>query len=311
MKTDTPQDTYWTSRVSAVTGEKVFIRGYDLQDLIGDLPFTAATYLLIRGDLPTPSQVRVLDGVLSAVLDYGLEKPGTVAARFAVSANPSMAAGLAAACLSVGQHTLATEDTSRFIIETYARFQESSLSMSDFADQELARLREARRRIPGLGHPVFKRVDPRAAALRQLAVEESCWPAAAEVYEALHASFTRLPGKEDIPINDVGVMAAVLVGLGFTPEEGTGVAILSTMPGLIAHVSEELKTGRPIRVVPRKDVRYDVQPGRDYRGDRHAAGWAEGWRSGCRQGSVWLSASARTSTPRACGWGPFAPSRSR
>jgi citrate synthase len=278
MTTDTAQNAYWTTRVSAVTAEKVFIRGYDLEELIGDLPFTAAVYLLVRGELPTTSQVRVLDGVLSAVLDYGLEKPGTVAARFAASANPDMAAGLAAACLSVGRHTLATEDTSRFIIETYARYQESALSMPDFADQEITRLRESRLRIPGLGHPVFKRVDPRAAVLKKLAVEESCWPAAAELYEALHASFTRLPGKEDIPINDVGVMAAVLVGLGFTPEEGTGIAILSTMPGLIAHVSEELQTGRPIRVVPREDVRYDVEAGRDYVRDRDAAGWGDGWR---------------------------------
>src|SRR3712207_2303943 len=100
------RDRYWMSRVSSVEGEKVFIRGYDLEELVGDLPFTAATYLMIRGELPTPSQVRVLDGVLSAVLDYSLEKPGTVAARYAVSANPSMAVGLAAACLSVGSHTL-------------------------------------------------------------------------------------------------------------------------------------------------------------------------------------------------------------
>jgi citryl-CoA lyase len=57
MKTDTSRENYWTSRVSAVAGEKVFIRGYDLEDLIGDLPFTAATYLLIRGELPTPAQV--------------------------------------------------------------------------------------------------------------------------------------------------------------------------------------------------------------------------------------------------------------
>jgi citryl-CoA lyase len=269
-------DAYWSTRVSAVTDEKVFIRGYDLEHLIGDLPFTAAIYLLVRGDLPSPSQVRVLDGVLSAVLDYGLEKPGTMAARFAVSANPSMAVGMAAACLSVGQHTLATEDTSRFIIDTYDRYRESALSMSDFADEEVARLRELRQRIPGLGHPVFKRVDPRGAALKRLAVAESCWPAAAELYEAVHAAFTRLPGKADIPINDVGVMAAVLVGLGFTPEEGTGLAILSTMPGLIAHVSEELSSGRPIRVVPRDEVRYEVER-RNYAGDRSAAGWHDGW----------------------------------
>jgi citryl-CoA lyase len=279
MNSNSPERAYWTTRVSAVSDDKVLIRGYDLQDLIGDLPFTAAVYLLIRGHLPSPSQVRVLDAVLSAVLDYGLEKPGTVAARFAVSANPSMAAGLAAACLSVGQHTLATEDTSRFILSTFDRYQQSDLSMTAFADKEVDRLRKSGRRIPGLGHPVFKRVDPRAAALKAVAVSESCWPPAAELYEALHAAFTKLPGKEDIAINDVGVMAAALVGLGFSPEEGTGIAILSTMPGLIAHISEELGSGRPIRVIPRPDVQYVVDSARDFKGDRAVAGWLDGWRS--------------------------------
>jgi citrate synthase len=220
----------------------------------------------------------VLDGVLGAVLDYSLEKPGTVAARYAVSANPSMAVGLAAACMSVGSHTLATEDTSRFILDVYAKFQDSGLSVSDFAEREVADLRRAKRRIPGLGHPVFKKVDPRGAALRQLAVDEGCWSPAAEMYEEIHAAFVRQSGKQDIPINDVGVMAAVLVGLGFTPAEGTGVAVLSTLPGVIAHVSEELTTGRPIRVVPRELVDYQVDAGRDYRRDRRRAGWDDDWR---------------------------------
>ncbi|MGW5715264.1 citryl-CoA lyase [Amycolatopsis sp. NPDC003865] len=275
MKTEDNGHPYWTSQVSAITDDKVYVRGYDLEDLIGELSFTSAVFLLIRGHLPTPGQARVLDGVLSAVLDYGLEKPGTVAARFAVSANPSMAAGLAAACLSVGRYTLSTEDTSRFIIEAHDRFQQSGLSMAEFADREVARLSQARQRIPGLGHPVFKRVDPRAAVLRRLAVEEGCWSERADLYEAVHAAFTRKPGKADVPINDVGMMGAVLVALGFTPEEGSGIAILSTMPGVVAHISEELATGRPIRVVPRAQVGYDVEPGRDYRSDRAAAGWQD------------------------------------
>jgi citrate synthase len=205
------------------------------------------------------------------VLDYGLEKPGTVAARFAVSANPQMATGMAAACLSVGQHTLATEDTGRFIINVASRHAASDLPLDQFAEQEVARLRASGQRIPGLGHPVFKKVDPRAAVLRQLAIDEGCWPAEAVVYEAVHAAFTSLPGRSDIPINDVGVMAVVLVGLGFSPAEGTGVAILSTMPGVVAHISEELTSRRPIRVVERSQVTYDV-PQRDFRADARAAG---------------------------------------
>jgi citrate synthase len=278
MTETSPSGRYWTSRISAADGGRISIRGYDLEELIGNLPFTAATYLLIRGELPTPSQVRVLDGVLSAVLDYSLEKPGTVAARYAVSANPSMAVGMAAACMSVGSHTLATEDTSRFILDTYADFQESGLSMADFAEREVAELRRSKQRIPGLGHPVFKRVDPRAAVLRQLAVDEGCWSPAAELYEEVHATFIRQSGKRDIPINDVGVMAAVLVGLGFTPAEGTGLAVLSTLPGVIAHVSEELTTGKPIRVVPRELVDYQVAVGRDFLHDRRRAGWDDDWR---------------------------------
>jgi citrate synthase len=276
--TATQPDRYWTSRVSAVTEDQVVIRGYDLVELIGNLPFTAAVYLMIRGQLPTPSQVRVLDGVLSAVLDYALEKPGTVAARYAVSANPSMAVGLAAACLSVGSHTLGTEDTSRFILDAFRRFEQSNLSAAEFADREVAEIRRREGRIPGLGHAVFKVVDPRAAALKQLAVEEGCWSPAAELYVEIHAAFIRQPGKAHIPINDVGVMAAVLAGLGFSPAEGTGVVVLSTLPGVIAHVSEELTSGRPIRMVPRELVDYQVGARKDYRVDRERAGWDHNWR---------------------------------
>ncbi|WP_270888337.1 citryl-CoA lyase [Pedococcus sp. 5OH_020] len=269
---------YWATHVSTVSDDKVSIRGYDLESILGaGLPFTAATYLLIRGRLPTPSQVRTLDAALSAVLDFGLEKPGTVAARFAVSANPSVPAGLAAACLSVGAHTLATEGTGRYVADLHRRFQDSGEDLGRFADAEVRRLRAEGERIPGLGHPVFKRVDPRAAALKKVAAAEGCWPQAGATYEAVHASFTAIPGKADICINDVGVLAVVLLGLGFTPEEGTGLAILSTLPGVIAHISEELADGRRIRVVPRADVAYDPACTRDIDADRALAGWAADW----------------------------------
>jgi citrate synthase len=67
-------------------------------------------------------------------------------------------------------------------------------------------------------------------------------------------------------------MAAVLLGLGFTPAEGTGLAILSTMPGVVAHISEELNAGHPIRVVPRDQVDYTAPQGRDFEDDSAAMG---------------------------------------
>ena len=80
-------------------------------------------------------------------------------------------------------------------------------------------------------------------------------------------------GKPDIPINDVGMMALVMLELGFTPDEMTGLAVLSTLPGVIAHVSEELASGRRIRTVPDDQVDYTAIDARDFTTDRSAAGW--------------------------------------
>jgi citryl-CoA lyase len=266
---------YWTSSVSRVDGDQVLIRGYDLESLIGGQSFTSSAFLLLRGRLPTPGEVRVLDAVLNAVLDYALLKPGTVAARYAVSANPSMVAGLATAVLSVGQFTLAPENTAKFVNESIARHHAAG-DGTTLEQTAAAIVEEAvahRHRIPGLGHPRFKRVDPRAAKLKAIAVEEGLWSERGDLYELIHARFVTAINKPDIPINDVGMMAVVLLELGFTPDEMTGLAVMSTMPGLIAHISEEMRTGLPIRVVADEQVDYGELVRHDFAADRTAAGW--------------------------------------
>jgi citrate synthase len=68
------------------------------------------------------------------------------------------------------------------------------------------------------------------------------------------------------------MLAAISVALGFTPQESTALAVLGTLPGVVAHVSEEYEAGKFGRVVPAADVAYDV-PRRDYAADRASAGW--------------------------------------
>jgi citryl-CoA lyase len=48
---------------------------------------------------------------------------------------------------------------------------------------------------------------------------------------------------------------------------------MSTLPGLIAHISEELASGRRIRTVADADVDYTAVVARDFAEDRTAAGW--------------------------------------
>lgn len=247
---------YWQSSVSVVEPESVRVRGYDLESLIGNLTYADSVHLLIRGELPSRSERRVLDAVLTAVLDYALQKPGTVAARFIASANPSMSAALAGAALAVGTYTLDPSDTVEFALHHVARFTESGQRLDDYARDAVAQLRADRKRIPGLGHPVFKFEDPRAQRLRAVAVQAGLWTKIGEVYEALHREFTSAPGKESIPVNDVGMMGLVLAQLGYSPQESTGVAIIATLPGVVAHVSEEFHARKPIRVIDPAAVDY-------------------------------------------------------
>jgi citryl-CoA lyase len=268
----TTTDAYWTTNVSDVEDADVYIRGYSLGQLIGRIPFSAATFLLIRGRIPTPGEARVLDSMLCSILDYSLYKPGTAAARYAVSGNPNMQAGMAVAVLSVGEYTLAPDDSGRFIQESYARFEASGQEADPFAATFVEDFSAAGRRVPGFGHPNFKRVDPRAQRLKQIAQEEGAWGPVCDWYEAVHRAFTTLKNKPDIPINEVGMMAAILSQMGFLPQEMTGIALISSLPGVVAHVSEEIQSRTRIRIIP-DDVAHYPRERRDLDEDLKAAGW--------------------------------------
>jgi citryl-CoA lyase len=263
---------YWTTAISDIVKTDVFIRGYSLGELIGRVPFSAATFLTIRGHMPNQGEARMVDAMLCSILDYALQKPGTAAARYAVSGNPQMVPGMAVAVLSVGEYTLAPEDAGRFIQESYAAMKASGKSMDDSAKSFVDEFRAAGKRVPGFGHPVFRGTDPRAQKLKAIAKENGVWGEVADWYEAVHRAFTTATRKPDIVINEVGMMAAIMSQMGFTPAEMTGVALISSLPGVVAHVSEEMQTGKRIRIIS-DEIADFPRVRRDLDQDLKAAGW--------------------------------------
>ncbi|MDG4892593.1 citryl-CoA lyase [Mesorhizobium sp. WSM4976] len=271
MTKNTPS--HWVSRVSEITSEDIFIRGYPMRSLVGELPFSAISFLLVRGSLPTPGQAKMMDVILSSILDYALHKSGTIAARSIVSVNPRMTAGLAAGMLGAGEYAVSPEDTGRFIAEAIKGWKASDEPMEAAAERIVADYRATKRRIPGFGHQVFRGIDPRAEKLKAIAIRQRVWGEATEFYEAVHRAFQRAANKPDLVLNDVGMLAAIMTQMGFTPPEMTGLALLSTFPGLIAHISEELQSGVVNRIIP--DTNADcAQDHRDLARDMKDCGWA-------------------------------------
>ena len=67
----------WRSALTEISPNKILIRGYPLDEMMGRLGFAEAVYLLLMGELPTPAIGRMLNAVLVSSVDHGVTPPST------------------------------------------------------------------------------------------------------------------------------------------------------------------------------------------------------------------------------------------
>jgi citrate synthase len=229
----------YESAITDVGFHKINIRGYALEDIIRNLNFTEVIYLVIKGEVPTPAQLRVMDAVLCGIVDHGLFAPTSLAARVIASATPdSIMPGVAGGLLTVGAVTVSPQDTAEIIQACLNEIAEKAITKEEAAGRIVAQIRQQKSRFPGIGHPLHPAGDPRAIALKEVAIQNGMWGEKGQLYELMVAEFTKMVQKE-LPVNIDGMMGCVLSELGFAPKEMAGIAALSFMPGIIAHAVEE------------------------------------------------------------------------
>jgi citrate synthase len=232
-----------SSAISASNADAIVVRGHDLcRDLIGQITFTDHAWLLVTGNLPTPAQRRILDAALVAIAEHGLV-PSVAASRMTLAAAPEAIQGaVAAGILGCGSVILGSaESAARFISGILTR--ESSRAINAATQAALAEAREAGQPIPGYGHPLHKRADPRVERLLAIATEAGSSGHHIEVARLIEKLLPEVTGKP-LVMNVSGAIAAVLLDAGFPLLAVKGVPILARTAGLIAHLLEEQQ--RPI-----------------------------------------------------------------
>jgi len=246
--------TPWRTAIIDADETHIRVRGYDITDLMRQAGFVETVFLLHRGRLPTPGEKRVLDAVFVAVADHGPGAPSCAAARLAASGNrQSISAAIAAGVLAIGdEHGGAGEACMALIAASLSGAAAGDLAIDAAAAQAFAQAREARTRIPGLGHRVHT-VDPRVSVLFGLAAEAGVAGAGIRFVRALEAAATAA-GKP-LPINIDGALAAVLHDMGFPPPAGKFIFIIGRVAGLTAEVAEEYAREKAMRI--RIPVEYD------------------------------------------------------
>ncbi|HEU5134480.1 MAG TPA: citryl-CoA lyase [Steroidobacteraceae bacterium] len=235
-----------TSAISASNADAIVVRGHDLcAGLIGVITFTDHAWLLVAGALPSAAQRRILDATLVAIAEHGLV-PSVVASRMTLAAAPEALQGaVAAGILGCGSVILGSADAAgRLFTAILARAANAPLESS--AREVLAEMRAARQPVPGFGHPLHKRQDPRVTRL--LAVASECGIAGRHVELAgvVERLVPEVWGKP-LAMNVSGAIAAVLLDAGYPLLAIKGVPMLARTASLIAHLLEEQQ--RPIGFV--------------------------------------------------------------
>ena len=254
-----PSPERWPTAITRVEPDKILVRGYPLDELMGRLSFGDAIYLLVTGELASPTVSRVMDALLVASLDHGATPPSTLAARHVAGTGAPLRAAAAAGILALGSPLGGGGS-----IEGCMRFLDEGLALvGDWVsyDDAARRLLDQRsgRIPPGFGHRRHRR-DPRAARLMQLAFElelEGGHTQLARAVEQELGERQAAAGQPRLSLNADGAIAAVAGDLGLDAETATMLFTISRVPGLVTHAIEEQRRQDAMRSIdPSKHV-YD------------------------------------------------------
>jgi citrate synthase len=226
--------------ISAANSDTIVVRGFDLcADLIGSVSLTEHFFLLVTGRKPTEAQRRVLDATLVAIAEHGLV-PSVQASRMTLAAAPEALQGaVAAGILGCGSVILGSSEVAgRFLVEILAEAGPDDSALDAAATAVIGRARAARRAIPGFGHPLHKRRDPRVDSVLRVAGQVGLRGRHVRAAEAVERVLPATIGKA-LAMNISGAIPAALLDAGFPVHGLKGVPILARTASLVAHLVEE------------------------------------------------------------------------
>lgn len=147
---------------------------------------------------------------------------------------------------------------------------DNDMTLEQAATHEVAAPLERRIPIPGFGHR-FHPVDPRSVRLLELVDKAHSDNVVAGRYaqigRAVEDALATAKGKR-LPMNTDGATAVIYSELGFAPELGRGLFVLSRSVGILSHAWEQSPQGERIKgPMPRSvPYAYTGQPPRNFEG---------------------------------------------
>jgi citrate synthase len=248
----------WRTALTCIEPNKILMRGYPLDELMGRLTFGEAIYLLLVGEVPSPSIGMLMEAMLVSFIDHGATPPSTMAARNTATTGAPLRACVAAGVLGFGRYHGGDIESCIQFLDTGLELVRKGDTYRDAAAEILRRCSEAGEMPPGFGHRFHTR-DPRAARLFQMALELEVEGHHVQMIRAVEVLLSERPDREGrvTPVNVDGAIAAICGDLGLAPAIADALFIISRVPGIAAHAWEERERQGPMREIDPKEHLYD------------------------------------------------------
>lgn len=239
---------WWSTSIIDIEPGKIGIRGYPIQDLIGHIGYVQMVWLMLRGELPSEAQARLFEAALIAGVDHGPHAPSIAIARMAISCGVGLNGAVGSAVNVLGDiHGGAGQQCMELYLDCRKR-------QTRGEQEPIRRALDAYRHehdkiIPGFGHRFHPR-DPRAKRLLTMVDDAVAAGTVSGEFAAIGRGVEIVLEQEKgrhIPMNIDGVTAVVYSELGFAPELGRGIFLLSRSVGILAHAWEQMQEGRRIK----------------------------------------------------------------
>ncbi len=236
----------WKTALTKIEDGKESIRGYSLEELMQKKSFTEVIFLLLKGELPTEKQTEMFNAILTSVIDHGPAVASAMNARISASAKNDVHTSVAAGLLGLGgRHGVVIEPAMKFFYD--------HVKNADLLGH-LKTMKEQKKFAPGYGHKIFT-TDPRTQTLFALAKKLKIYGDYCAFAEKAEETLNAISSKK-LPLNADGAIAAILCDMGFDARVGNGIFVIARVPGLVAHVVEEVMNDEGIRRSEQDEIEY-------------------------------------------------------
>lgn len=245
-ETDRKVCDWWRTKIIEMEPGVIRYSGYPIEQLIGKIGFAQMIWLLLRGELPSEPQGRLLDAVLMSAVDHGPQAPSIAIARMAATCGVGLNNAMASAVNVLGDvHGGAGEQAVELYLEADRDWHDGR-SLGEAVAKTLDGFFAAGGTfVPGFGHR-FHPLDPRAPRLLQLVDEAAAEGVVsgrfAQIARQVETEIEARKGKL-VPMNIDGASAVIYGELGFPPALARGLFCLSRSVGILAHAWEQTQQG--------------------------------------------------------------------